>query len=379
MKKLFLSAAALLTSAICFAGCNNTETEYSTKSYSYYCMNTQAGFVVSDIFDSEKETQFNELCSEIGSILSSIENSLSANIETSSVSAFNEAEAGETVPIDYTAYRALSVAKSVYELTEGYFNPAVYYSVKAYGFNENSDTTTSLKDRIPSESVTASYTSLAAHFGEVKLYKGEDNAFYAVKPSATVQVNGETLSLKLDLGGIGKGIAVDEVNALIDKYGFKYGYFSFGSSSIVCKEHYKNGEYSLSLTNPRSDEEGNVYAKVSVKNSCLSTSGDYQQFFVLDGKRYSHVFNPMTGRPVETGIMTATVIGGTAAEGDALTTAIMAMEREQAVKFAEEKLSGLGVAFTYENNGSYLIYTNIEGLECEHSAFKVQNYVAEKN
>lgn len=385
MKKLFSVAAALLMSVAFFAGCNNIpdnnidELEYTTKSYAFYYMNAEADLIISDKFGSDKKNKFDGLCSEIDTTLSSVDSSLSVNVKTSAISAFNGAEAGETVPIDYTAYRALNIAKSVYELTEGYYNPAVYYSVQAYGFNDAFDESTPLKDRIPPESVTASYTSLAAHFGEIELYQGEDNKYYAVKPSATVQVNGETLSLKIDLGGIGKGIAVDEVNALIDKHGFSCGFFSFGSSSIVCKEHYKNGEYTLTLTNPRADAESGFYAKVGVKDKCLSSSGDYQQYFILDGKRYSHVFNPKTGRPVETGIMSATVIGGTAAEGDALTTAIMAMERDRAVKFMEEKLSSLGVAFSYDDGGSYLIYTNIEGLQPAHSAFKVQENVAEKD
>ena len=374
MKKIFAAGAALFAGLIIFGGCG--EKEFTTESHYFYSMNTQADLIISDTFDSKKTAAYDGLCREITDKLVSIENSLSANVANSPVSAFNAAAAGETVLIDYTAYQAFSLALDMYNLTEGYYNPAVYYSVQAYGFNEASDMSAPIQDRIPPESVTAVYAELSSHFGETQVYQGEDNRYYAVKPSATAELNGQTLSLKLDLGGIGKGIAVDEINALIESYGFAYGYFSFGSSSIACKRHYKNGDYSLALTNPRSDGEGGSYAKVAVKDTCLSTSGDYQQFFLLDGKRYSHVFNPFTGRPVETGIMSATVIGGTAGEGDALTTAIMAMGREKAVEFIKQKLSGKGVAFTYEKDEGYGISTNIEGLESMHSLFKVDTDVS---
>ena len=73
------------------------------------------------------------------------------------------------------------------------------------------------------------------------------------------------------------------------------------------------------------------------------------QYYIIDGVRYCHVIDPTTGKPVNNGIMSATVIGGTAAAGDALTTALMAMGKDKALNFIESKLQDVKVAFTYEN------------------------------
>ena len=75
--------------------------------------------------------------------------------------------------------------------------------------------------------------------------------------------------------------------------------------------------------------------------------------------RYCHIFDPYTGKPIESGVMSATVIGGSAAENDALTTAIMAMGAEKAVEFINSALTGRQVVFTVDSGDGYKFYTNI--------------------
>ncbi len=383
MKKALAVFGAVLASLTIFSGCGSTpkEPDYSSKGNYFFAMAAEATLVVSDKFTTEKQNKFDELCKTVSNTLNSLDKSLSANISTSSISKFNNAAAGEKVEIDLTAYKVLTIAKSVYDLTDGYYNPAVYYSVRAYGFNESSQLGQPLDERIPSDELIAKYNILSDAFGEIELIKDDSNKCYAIKPATTVEIDGVTYSMKIDLGGIGKGYAVDEVNKLIDSYGFKYGYLSFGTSSILVKEHYLNGDYALGFTNPRSDIEGNTYFGTKIRNASLSTSGDYEQFFLYDSdgdgveERYCHVFDPTKGKPVQTGIMSATVIGGSAGEDDALTTAIMAMGKDKAIEFINEKLTDRKVAFAFDNGGSYEIITNIPESEftVTHSKFTVAN------
>ena len=155
--------------------------------------------------------------------------------------------------------------------------------------------------------------------------------------------------MKLDLGGIGTGYAVDCVDKLFDEYGYKFGYFNFGASSMLVKKHVTNGNYNISFINPRSITR-DTYLTTSICNEKLSTSGDYEQYYILDGTRYCHIIDPDTGKPVQTGIMTVTIIGGqkeyTAAENDALSTALMCMGKDKAIKFIEEQLTDRRVVFT---------------------------------
>lgn len=319
-------------------------TGFTTQGRTYFSMYTDATVAVSANFEAAGEKdKLNAFFAEFKTALDDIDKSLSTSVVNSDVSKFNAAAAGEKVQISKTAYEVISEAKRVYEMTEGYYNPALYYNVLAYGFGDNHRIMT--KEELPTDEVVAKYTDLASHFGELQLIQ-EGETHYAVKPEYTVEVEGETLTLHIDLSGIGKGYAVDKVEKLFNDYGYDYGYFSFGSSSMLVKRHL-DGAYKLGLSNPRSPSR-KPYIQTEILNEKLSTSGDNEQYYVIDGVRYCHVIDPTTGKPVQTGIMSATVIGGSAAEDDALTTAIMAMGKEKAISFVKEKLNDRRVIFTCE-------------------------------
>lgn len=328
-------------------------------------MATNATLAVFDDFENDENIEkFENFRDEVRSLLQTIENSISATKTTSYVYKFNNAAAGATVTLDEHAYRVMSIAKSVYEMTDGYYNPAVYYSVQAYGFNGSKNDIKSVDD-LPPEDEISKYVELSQYFGEVELIE-EEGEYYAVKPNRTVEVDGKALSLKVDLGGVGKGYSADVVDGLFDEYGYTMGYFNFGSSSMSTKKYKDGGTFGLSGIDPRFDyvnweaDDDETYFKVRVSDTRLSTSGDYEQFFTLGDTRYCHVFDPTTGRPVQTGVMTATVIGGSAAEDDALTTAIMAMGAEKAVEFITNKIPERQVIFAYDGGASgYKYYTNM--------------------
>lgn len=357
MKKFVACSAVVCAALILCSGCaNNATADYSTKSKTFFSMDTSATLVITQKkSDSAFEENFTSLCAGVENKLTDIENSISAHKEVSYIYAFNQAQAGATVEIDKTAYALLSMAMDIYEKTDGYYNPAVYYSVYDYGFYGQYGSMT--EEDLPTDETVAAYVSLSSHFGEIELTEN-DGRYYAKKPAYTAEINGKTLSLKIDLGGIGKGYAVDVINSILEEYGYGYGFFNFGSSSIAIKKHYESVDYSLNFLAPRS-KTGGSYLVTKIKDSCVSTSGDYEAYYELDGVRYCHIINPKTGKPVQTGIMTVTVIGGSAAEDDAYTTAVMSMGKEGAVRFIKDSLSDREVVFTYDNGGSYEFYTNI--------------------
>ncbi len=283
------------------------------------------------------DAEYKDFCLDIKEELNSIEASVSVTDENSYISKFNRAAAGEKVEIDKCAYDILSLAQRAYEITEGYYNPAVYYSVKAFTKEKNAPFT------VPSKEITDKYKQLADKFSEFELLY-ENGGYYATKPDFTVDIGGEAYSMKLDLGGIAKGYAATVVEGLFNKYGFESGYVDLGNSSVVCKSTKSGGAYTLGMTDPRSPT-GKDYLKTTIQNTNLSTSGDYRNYFIHEGVRYCHVIDPTTARPVQTGVYTATIIGGDPALNDAYTTAIMAMGAERAVKFINENLSLCRVVF----------------------------------
>lgn len=317
---------------------------FTYKSEEYYHMNAHSELIVrADFSDAEKVNKFNAFKEEVGNILYELDLSLSATQEGSSVSKFNAAEAGARVRVDESFYNAVSVALNMHSFTEGSYNPAVYDCVKAFGFLGR-DRPATVSD-LPSDEKCAALARVASHFSEIEL-TAENGAYYAVKPQYSENIEGAEYNLKLDLGGIGKGYAVDIIDGLFDKYGFEYGYFNFASSSMACRQSAKEGSYTIGLRNPRGT--GDNYVKFAVSNAKISTSGDYFLSYSLEGKRYCSIISPQTGKPIDTGVITATVVGGSAAENDALTTALMVMGREKAAEFISEKLNGRRAVFVCE-------------------------------
>ena len=356
MKNLRKILVLVISSCILFlcSACTGTIT---TKSKTYWAFGTYATLVVSADFSSQETVQkLNDLDGQIYQTLQSVENSLSLNVASSYINAFNGANAGASVKVDKITATVLSIAKDMHAFTNGFFNPAFYYSLKAFGFYDGALATT-----LPSQAELDAYKQIAGAFGKIEIVQNESvvGDYYVYKPTDEVAFGGQTLNLKIDLGGIGKGYATDLVGALLDEFGFINGYFSVGNSSIAVKQSSggQNGEWTLWLAHPRA--QGQSYAKTKIKNASLSTSGDYENFFERDGARYCHIIDVNTGAPVQTDLLTVTVIGGTATTADAISTALLCMGSQGALAFAGQYLADYKICMTAKDGEILKLLTNV--------------------
>lgn len=138
--------------------------------------------------------------------------------------------------------------------------------------------------------------------------------------------------VELDFGGIGKGYAVDRAaavlrdrgvtSALVDAGGNFYG---FGAPEG--REHWRIG-----IRHPLRKDD--LIADVDVSGAGIATSGGYENYFEADGKRYVHIFDPRTGRPVE-GMLSTTVVAPTATAADALSTATFVLGTDAGLQLVE--------------------------------------------
>lgn len=403
MKKILSAIAVILAAAtLTFTACTPTDggptgngngngsdgpssggstSSYTSLRMTYAKFNTTANLVVSANFnDSTVKQTFTQLCADVDSFLDELETSLSTSVPTSSISLYNAAPAGEWVEVDELAYNVLSEAIYMYDYTDGNYNPAVYYSVDLFGFSPRFDTYTftaniSTKkpyDRLDGNAIAAYiepdayyvdiFRDLASHMSEVEVEEREDG-YYAYKPDYTVEgKEGEEYSLAIDLGGIGKGYAADVVNGMMAECGFKYGYFDFGSSSYYVLGNAKNGTWDMGLVDPDDRLFGGSYGTIKVANVGLSSSGDYEKYYVnTSNHRYCHIINPITGYPLSSGIAICTVAGGTAARDDALTTALLVMGESKAVEFINANLKDYQVVMLVRNSSGKCerIITNV--------------------
>ena len=137
-------------------------------------------------------------------------------------------------------------------------------------------------------------------------------------------------NVKIDLGGVAKGYATDKISEILKSVNVNEGYISMGGSSIYV---FNVPDY-LGITHPRNrgDEIVRILPHV-VKNKSVSTSGDYQRFYTQNGIRYSHIIDPGTGAPANTGFSSVTVIGDNGTTLDMLSTALNCFTFEQMQEF----------------------------------------------
>ena len=128
--------------------------------------------------------------------------------------------------------------------------------------------------------------------------------------------------LKLDLGGIAKGYALDQAVLKLRKAGVKDALINAGGEIYGLGMNHQK-PWHVGIQNPRNEKR--IIKKIDLENLASATSGDYEQFFVFQDKRYSHIIDPKTGTPADAGIVSATVIAPDGATADALGTACVVL------------------------------------------------------
>ncbi len=125
--------------------------------------------------------------------------------------------------------------------------------------------------------------------------------------------------MEINLGGVGKGFALDEAIERLRFYEVSSAVLNAGSSSIYALGSSPGEEgWTIDLKDPR--DKATIIQTIVMKDEALSTSGGYEDFFEHEGNRYSHLLDPRTGKPVQ-GMVSASVVAPTGAEAEALSTA----------------------------------------------------------
>lgn len=222
------------------------------------------------------------------------------------------AGSGTFVKISSDVYKILETAQIYSELTDGAFDVTIGAAVELWGIGTD-------EARIPSAQELAAVKSLT---GFEHLHLRGDAAYIDLR------------GVRLNLGGIAKGYGVDLARKTFARYGVTNGLIDFGTSTI-----YAVGKKRIGIKNPRAPHE--LSEVIELENAALSTSGDYEKFFTVDGRRYHHIINPATCAPAESDISSVSVIvdGGEehcAMKADILSTAALVAGRERAEKFLSD-------------------------------------------
>ena len=160
-------------------------------------------------------------------------------------------------------------------------------------------------------------------------YVGYENIILDEKDLSVHFLNNLT---KIDLGGIAKGYAIDKAKEILHSYGIQNALINIGGNIFAMGNPLGKKDWEIGIQHPR--EKDKIIARLKLKNKAISTSGDYERFFVLEGRRFSHIINPSNGYPSE-GIISVTIAADSAEKADILSTAVFVMGIEDGINFIE--------------------------------------------
>jgi thiamine biosynthesis lipoprotein len=138
----------------------------------------------------------------------------------------------------------------------------------------------------------------------------------------------ERPGMRIDLGGIGKGYAVDRGIAVLQARGFKHALVTAGGDSRIIGDR-MGRPWVVGIRNP--DDKDKVVTRIPIVNSAMSTSGDYERYFDEGGVRYHHIIDPRTGHSASK-VRSATILGPTATETDGMSKTAFVLGPEKALE-----------------------------------------------
>ncbi|MBR1968608.1 MAG: FAD:protein FMN transferase [Clostridia bacterium] len=245
----------------------------------------------------------NQAETKLRNIFSALESEFDIDNQNSLTYKFNSASIGEKFSLTDNGVKVVKAALDGYVFSDGCYDPSIYPLVKLWQFSPNYPV---INFSVPSESDILSQLE-RVNFSSVLLDQ---------TAKTLTKTNANTL---IDFGGIVKGYATDMAYEILSSLGYTDGYINIGGSSLTLLN-----APSLGIRHPRPTENIPNIITVNTKNKIglsVSTSGDYQKYYVKDGISYSHIINPFDGKPSQTGIQSVTILGANGAFSDAITTA----------------------------------------------------------
>ncbi len=155
---------------------------------------------------------------------------------------------------------------------------------------------------------------------DIKNALGKVGSQYIMLDSKDKTISFAKENMAIDLGGIAKGYATDRAIGILKDNGIKNAIVNSGGDTYSMGRRSKSELWKIGVRHPR--RRGDVILEIRLEDKAIDTSGDYEKFFTVNGKRYSHIIDPRTGYAIGDNVISATTIAGDGATTDAFATAL---------------------------------------------------------
>lgn len=302
MKRLILAAALLM------CGCSAKSPEKYTREL--FAMDTYMSLTAYDC-GGDSSCSAEAALSEAVECICSLERELSVTLKESDISILNDS-AGEPAAVGGDALSIIGTSLEISGQTDGALDITVYPLVREWGF-------TTGEYKIPEDEVIR---SLLANVGYDR-----------------ISVEGQTVTIpqgtEIDLGALAKGYAGSRAVEILKEHGVTSAILDLGGNVCALGAKPDGTPWRVAVADP---DNGSEYLGIlDVEDRFVVTSGKYERYFEgSDGKKYHHIIDPKTGMPSENGVKAVTVIGSDGTRCDALSTALLVMGEERAVRYWRE-------------------------------------------
>lgn len=273
-------------------------------------------------------TTSDELKIQVKTLLDELNGQMSTYQQDSELSQINRNHSTGWLIISESLYAVLKEAKSIFELSKGAFDITIGPLVNLWGFGPDDISFTAPDDKLIGEQLTK--------IGSKYLYL-KDRAH---------EISKGLPDLYFDLSAIAKGYAVDQVGLLLEKQGIVDYMVEIGGELRLKGNNIDNKLWRIALEKPVAGKRM-IQKILPLTNISLATSGDYRNFFEVDGVRFSHTIDPRSGRPISHKLASITILSDTTMKADALATALMVLGPIEGYELAEkEKIAALFIIKT---------------------------------
>jgi thiamine biosynthesis lipoprotein len=240
-----------------------------------------------------------------------VEGCMSRRIPGSDVSRINEWAGIKAVPASADVLRVIRRAEEISRASEGHFDITIGAVLDLWGFEDNGH-------HVPAKGKVSEVLDGVGY-----------KTIHVDERASTVKLKKK--EMRIDLGGIAKGYAVDRAVELLKSRGYRNMIVNAGGDIRVSGRKI-HGPWVIGIQDPR--DRSRILATINAEDISVATSGDYERYFVREGKRYHHLLNPFTGFPARL-CRSVTILAEDALSADGLATAVFVLGPQKGLHLIE--------------------------------------------
>jgi thiamine biosynthesis lipoprotein len=308
MKKTIAFLAALTLSA-CMGDESANVVNLSGKT-----MGTTYNVTAVGVPDNLEQTDISDA---VEAVLADVNAKLSNWDKNSEVSRFNGSSETSPAGVSGDFITVMTAANEVHSLSGGKFDVTLGPLIELWGFGPRKP-----EDPVPSDAAVE----------EALEFVGQSEMLTVDKAASTISKREPKVGI--NLSAIAKGYGIDAVAAKLKDLGIENYMVEIGGDLVTAGQNDKGEAWKIGIEKPEPGEQA-VELIVSLKDKGLATSGDYRNFVEYDGIRYSHIIDPVTGKPITHWTTSVSVLADNAMMADAWATAMLVLGSEKGLDIAE--------------------------------------------